>query len=332
MPEPKAARGLQIASIALLGAALAILTYGDVFGQNAVAGIAVLLAIPFALGAIASSAFDPYGEAPPHGCLYIPALVTGMLALVGWLVFGEGAICLAMIVPLWLAIAVGGALTNLFLRWRRKASGNDDDHDDQSRLRTSALALIPVVALTFDLTTSPHWQEHAVTRSIEIDASADAIWPLLVSIPDISPSEGHWTMTQNLLGVPRPSEARLVREGSHLVRKARWGENIRFEERITTLEPARAIEWSFAFPDTSVQRHTDRHIAPAGPMLRIQSGRYDLEAIAPGRTRVTLTTRYISRVRLDGYFAWWGERMLGDIESNVLAIVRTRTERRTALP
>jgi hypothetical protein len=30
-------------------------------------------------------------------------------------------------------------------------------------------------------------------------------------------------------------------------------------------------------------------------------------------------------VRVPAYTAWWGERFLGDIQSNILAIIRDRT-------
>ena len=61
-------------------------------------------------------------------------------------------------------------------------------------------------------------------------------------------------------------------------------------------------------------------------MLKILTGSYRLQPLADGRTRLTLTTTYAMRSRLDWYFGWWGERMLGDVQDNVLAIVRQRSE------
>ena len=45
-----------------------------------------------------------------------------------------------------------------------------------------------------------------------------------------------------------------------------------------------------------------------------------------GGVRVTLSTTYRMRSRLDWYAGLWGERMLGDVHDNVLAIIKTRAE------
>lgn len=160
-----------------------------------------------------------------------------------------------------------------------------------------------------------------------VDAPPEKIWPLLVAIPGIGHDEGIRTVTHDWLDVPRPSDARLFRGDGELVRVARWGDDIRFEEQITEFVPDRAIGWRFAFPDNSVQRYTDRHISPDGPMLRIETGRYDLAELPDGRTRLILTTSYSMRTRLGWYLGWWGERLLGDVSENVLAIVAARAER-----
>jgi hypothetical protein len=62
-------------------------------------------------------------------------------------------------------------------------------------------------------------------------------------------------------------------------------------------------------------------------MLKIAHGGYTLEPLGEGRVRVTLSTTYRMRSRLDWYLALWGERMLGDVEANVLAIIKARAER-----
>jgi hypothetical protein len=41
---------------------------------------------------------------------------------------------------------------------------------------------------------------------------------------------------------------------------------------------------------------------------------------------VRLTTQYRMRSHLAPYLGLWGERMLGDVEANVLAIIQQRAE------
>lgn len=62
-------------------------------------------------------------------------------------------------------------------------------------------------------------------------------------------------------------------------------------------------------------------------MLKIARGGYTLEPLEGGRVRVTLSTTYRMRSRLVWYAGLWGERMLGDVQDNVLAIIKTRAER-----
>ena len=323
MPAGRAALLVSIAAFCLLFAALALLIYGPDIATSEAFGFATLLAIPFAMGAIASAATDPHGIRSVTGCAFIPVGVLAGAALIVWLVSAEGAICIAMIIPLWLPAALGGFVVNLVLR---RARIRHEGEDNEWRMHSVVWAALPALLFTTDLAAPPEWQSHEVMREILIDAPPEKIWPLLISIPDISQAEGRWTVTQDVLGVPRPSEARLVRRNGGLVRLAGWGEDIRFEEQVTAIVPGRAIAWRFAFPDDSVQRHTDRHVAPDGEMLRIESGRYELSHGGDGKTTLRLVTRYGSRVRLDGYFALWGDRMLGDVEANVLEIVRQRAE------
>jgi len=82
------------------------------------------------------------------------------------------------------------------------------------------------------------------------------------------------------------------------------------------------------FPDKSIQHNTDHHISPDGPLLRIETGQYELAALPEGKTRLTLETRYRMRTRLGAYLGWWGERLLGDIQENILAVIKDRAERR----
>jgi hypothetical protein len=53
--------------------------------------------------------------------------------------------------------------------------------------------------------------------------------------------------------------------------------------------------------------------------------------LGPDKTLVRLTTRYRMRTSFPAYLSWWGERLLGDIQSNVLAIVMQRAERASVM-
>ena len=294
--------------------------YGDYFAPG-VAGFTAFLLIPGAIGGLCSQLVDPQGKSQPIGCFVTPTLAILGIAAIAWLVLHEGAICILMILPIWLPAAIFGAAVRYWNGRRRRNFENA-----ASRFFSVGWLGLPALLAAVEVQNLPQWQSENVTREIEISASAEKVWPLLASIPGIKPSEGRWNFTQDVLGVPRPSEARLVQRNGELVRLASWGNAIHFEERITRIESGRTIAWQFAFPDNSVQQYTDRHISPDGPVLRIGSGQYELQRLSAHSTKIRLTMQYQMRSRFGGYLAQWGELLFGDVETNVLEIVKHRVE------
>lgn len=57
------------------------------------------------------------------------------------------------------------------------------------------------------------------------------------------------------------------------------------------------------------------------------TGGYDTQPLAPDLTRITLHTRYAVRTPVNAYAALWGEMFLGDLENNLLAVIKGRAER-----
>ena len=145
-------------------------------------------------------------------------------------------------------------------------------------------------------------------------------------IPDVHPGEGGWNVTQDVLGVPRPIGARLIGEGIGADRHALWQHNIRFRERITRWQPGRALAWRFLFDDMRGWGYTDRHLLPDSSYFRVDTGGYTVTPIGPGLVRLTLHTSYRVRTPVNLYARLWGELFLGDLEDNLLALLKKRAE------
>ena len=92
-----------------------------------------------------------------------------------------------------------------------------------------------------------------------------------------------------------------------------------------------ATGWAFVFSNSSLQDYTDRHISPDGQFLKIDTGDYTLTPLNDGTTKLTLRTNYIAKTHVNIYAQMWGEILLGDIESNILTIIKRRAEAANAL-
>jgi len=316
---PSAGAPFLLIMLAMVLGSFAYLTYGPGL-DNGYVGYGALFAIPFALGALVTG----LGIVPFRilGCLVAPTVLFGAIFLVVNLGFAEGLICIAMVMPIWIVAGVGGGAAALWIK-----SQAEKTEVKGARLKVSAALTIPFALIYAEEASPPQWQVRSVERAVIIDAAARDVWPMLLALPNITGKEGIPTFTHDVTGVPRPSTAALEQRGEALVRAAQWGPDIRFEEHVTQIVPGRRISWRFVFPDGSVQAHTDKHIDPDGPVLKIATGEYRIEEIVPGQSRLTLTTNYRMRTRLGWYFGRWGELMLGDVHDNVLAIIKDRTER-----
>ncbi|MDE2596451.1 MAG: SRPBCC family protein [Sphingomonadales bacterium] len=280
--------------------------------------VTFLLILPAAICALACYVADPWAQRRMGAYLLMPVWLLLAVIVASGFILHEGVVCVLMLSPLWLISGMGGAA--LTHRLRRRLDG-------KGRAYCSALLVLPLVAMQVEPMLPVPQEERAVVRSIVIDAPPQAIWPLLRGIPDVKPGEGAWNFSQDLAGIPRPLGASLFGEGVGAERRANWGGQVRFRERITEWQPGSRIGWRFIFDDLDGWRFTDRHMVPDSPYFRVTRGGYTLEPLPGGRSRLTLDTHYWMKTHLNGYAALWGEVFLGDLHANLLALVKQRAER-----
>lgn len=285
--------------------------------QAGLVSFSFLLILPAAISAFVAYVADPWAERSRRDYWRIPVWI--LMAAIGASIFllREGVICILLLSPLWLISGLAGA--ELTYRMRSRVKGGTT--------YCLALFVLPLAAIQLEPRLPLPARDATVSRSIIVNASPERIWPLLRGIPDVKPNEGRWNVSQDIIGVPRPLGARLVGEGVGAERLATWSGNIRFRERINEWRPGQRIGWQFQFDDPRGWDFTDRHLAPDSPYFRVTSGGYSLVPLGPNRTRVALDTTYWIRTPVNAYSAAWGQLFLGDLENNLLALVKERAER-----
>ena len=245
----------------------------------------------------------------------VPLILCGVVCVASLFILHEGVICLVMLSPIWF---VSGWIGALVMRGQRRTRGQSVQ---------SSFLIIPLMAAMVEAQVPLPHDQVAVTRSILVKAPPEAIWPYTVSSRHISDREGRWTITHNIIGMPRPRDSVVDGVGVGAVRTAYWGDHVNFQERIVTWAPGRKLGWSFDFTNSTIQDYTDKHISPDGAFLKIDSGDYTLRRVSADTTEVTLVTRYIARTHVNPYAELWGEFLMGDVEANVLTIIKGRAER-----
>lgn len=281
-----------------------------------IASIWFLAVLPAVLCALICYIGDPDQRRPVSFYWKVPFALVALVDIGSIFILREGAICVIMLSPIWLGSGWVGAFT---LRAQRRA------HLGGNTLQSS-FVIIPLVAAGLEAQIPVPHEQVLLTRSIIVYASPDEIWGYAVSNCAIGADEGRWTITHNVIGLPRPRATLLDGVGVGATRTAYWGDHISFEEQITEWVPGQRLGWTFHFSNTSLQDYTDRHVSPDGQFLKIDSGDYTIRQISPEAAMVTLTTRYIAMTHVNLYAKLWGEFLLGDVQNNILSIIKSRSE------
>lgn len=317
--EAGGSAGLRVLAAFAVALAFALAVYAllsVVDPSEGMIGFGFLAVLPAALAAFVCYIADPLGKKGIGSYLMVPVWLVLAVSVLAVVVLPEGVVCILMLAPVWLVSGVAGAALTYVLRTRIA----------RGRHYVSTLALVPLLVMAADPHLPRPEAEVTVGRSIEIAASPEAVWPLLEGAGGIGPEEGIWTVTQSLIGVPRPQSVWLKGQGIRALRKVEWQRGIRFEEVITEWQPLRRIGWDFRFGDHQGWEITDPHLMPDSAYMQIRRGGYSLTPLPGGMVRVRLETTYWMRTPVNGYAALWGELLLGDLEANVLAILKARAE------
>jgi len=287
--------------------------FGD---KDTLPAISGLILMPMGVASVATILADPRGVGSIWRHVCIGWAVIAVLVVLCMLLFGEGGVCAIMAAPVFmLTSAAGSALATWALRTLH------------GRRRASLLVLLPLAGLPIEPMLPAPERDGEVTTVMEIAAPPQEVWRHTVEIPHIAPQELKRTFSHDIVGVPRPIDARLQGHGVGAVRHLRWTGGVTFQEVVTRWEENRALSWTFRFGPESIPRAIEAHIKVDSAYLKIADGEYRLEPLPGGRTRLTLSTHYRMATPINAYCDWWGQIFLNDFHGVVLEVIRARAEK-----
>jgi len=226
----------------------------------------------------------------------------------------EGLICLAMAAPLVMPLSIAGALLG---KWATETTGTTPAH---------ALPLILALPLLAGaervVRTTP---EHCVLTTVVIDAPPEAVWPHVVSFPDL-PEPDDWFFR---CGIACPLRARIEGAGVGAIRHCEFTTGD-FVEPITVWDEPRRLAFDVREqPDPMVELSPWRHVHPPhmhDRSLASRRGEFLLVPLPGGGTRLEGRTWYTFDMHPQAYWTLWSDLSIHKVHRRVLDHVKRLAE------
>jgi hypothetical protein len=242
---------------------------------------------------------------------WVPSLATVLAAaLLGW----EGSICIVLASPVLLGFASLGGLIGKYAP------------PSSRRVALPLLLIAPYVIAPLEKGHTAPTRTSLSETEILIHAPAWVVWPLVVSVDSIRPSEERPALF-TAMGFPHPINAVIDHPGVGGIRTARFTGGLVFTERVTTWEDKRRISFTIRPNTDSIPTTTlDPHVTIGGPYFDVLTGTYDVYVIDGNTTRLVLRSEHRVSTPFNPYAGWWSNRIMKSIQQNILEIIRARAE------
>ncbi len=227
----------------------------------------------------------------------------------------EGAICLAMSLPMSSALGIIGSVFGSGIA----------KYGKPSRFSPAALVIaLPLMPLIEAQTIEPY--RDVVLSSIEINVPPEQVWPNVVKFSDLPPTD-EWLFK---LGVAHPIRARIEGEGVGAIRHCEFSTGA-FVEPITVWNEPNQLAFDVRFQpqpmkELSIYDHVD---APhLNGYFRSVKGEFRLTPLANGKTRLDGRTWYEMDIQPGWYWQFYGRWFIHKIHLRVLAHIKNLSEAR----
>ncbi len=274
----------------------------------------LFIGTPFAMGACTGFLYNLFRPVTMKetGSLVIVTALVGSVALLSASL--EGAICLAMAMPIAIPLALLGGVVG---RWAATPAGTAQT--------THAMFMLLAIPLTAAVEPPTGHVMHEVRSSVIINAPPDAVWPHVVAFREI-PEPADWVFRA---GVAYPIRARIDGAGVGAVRHCVFSTGA-FVEPITHWEPGRRLSFDvIESPATMTELSPYRDMSPPHlhGYLRSKRGEFRFVDLGDGRTRLEGSTWYEIDMAPEAYWQMFSDALIHRIHRRVLDHIKEEVER-----
>lgn len=297
----------------MLGAVMLVLSVYVLRDYSA----ALFFVTPILMGAISSYRFTTIQPVGLSAALGI-SLLCITLGLAMMLLFAlEGAVCIAMAVPIvYPAAAIGGVLGYAI------ALSSSVHKQNWS----AAVLLLPAVSLLEVFSSVPQVCE--VASSVEIDAPCEQVWNEVIAFSPITAPPTGWFYW----GIAYPIKARIEGHGVGATRYCEFSTGA-FEEPITVWDAPYRLAFDVTkqpSPLTELSPYKHVHAPHLDGFLSSRRGEFRLIELPGDRTRLEGHTWYTVDLYPQLYWQAWSDNIIHSIHMRVLDHIREQAEGRIA--
>jgi hypothetical protein len=303
-------------SVVLIGQVYAVLIMWIMSALSETVSIAFICAFPFMLGAIPVFLATQEQLRSYTTMILYPILSIALFFLISLFFHLDGLICLTVIIAPFLLLACIGAFIVRLILLKRKGP----------RTPLYVSLLFPLLFMFAEKAFIARDAIRTVDTTIEVHAPRAMIWENMKNVRHIQSTEikSHFV---HLIGVPKPLNGELDKEGPGGIRSITWEKGISFKETIESWQEGWGFTYRIQVDPKSIPPTTlDEHVLVGGKYFDVQAGSYRIDSVGPARFVITLSCQYRVTTTFNTYSMLWAGFLLNDFNQMILEVIKNRAE------
>lgn len=284
-------------------------------GLFAIVSISFVVLVPITLGGLTTLLGIRFFSATTFWVFFAPMITVLIAFTVSIITQLEAMICVVVAAPIYLPVALLSGLTTSAIIKKRN-----------SRLNLPILVLLPLAFSPLEAMWEQPHETFKILDTIDIVATPADVWDEIASVPPIDANElpFQWIYW---LDFPRPISAEIDKKAVGGKRLASFERDVTFFEVVTEWDEKKSLAFTIE-ADPRFIPHTafDQHIIVGGRFYDVLNGRYEIETLPSGETRLHLTSEHRLSTPFNAYAGWWSEWVMRQVQGSILEVIKNRAE------